>query len=135
MSADDLGKATERFEFFRIFGRRIKMRTLMKTSFAIGLVMSVIALGQDTMKQDGSTKQGTTQAEKNSKKVLIIWGTVAGDGQTVVGDKGKTWKVNNPDALKGHEGHHVRVTAQIETKRNEIHIVSVAMLKKHDETP
>jgi hypothetical protein len=38
----------------------------------------------------------------------------------------KVLNVSNPDALKGHEGHHVAVTGEVEG--NSIHIDSVKML-------
>src|ERR1700745_3050968 len=45
------------------------------------------------------------------------------DGKTFVSDKdNKTWKVSNPDALKGHEGHHVRVRAHVDADKDEIHV-------------
>ena len=36
-------------------------------------------------------------------------GTISQDGKTVVGDDGKSWTIANPDAVKGHEGHHVEL--------------------------
>lgn len=38
----------------------------------------------------------------------------------------KVLTVDNPDALKGHEGHHVAVTGHIDGDK--IHVESVAML-------
>jgi len=38
----------------------------------------------------------------------------------------KVLSVSNPEALKGHEGHHVAVTGEVEG--NSIHIDSVKML-------
>ena len=41
----------------------------------------------------------------------------------------KTWTVSNPEALKGHEGHHVIVKAQVNDGKKEIHVASVKMVK------
>src|SRR5215471_107807 len=81
---------------------------------------------QDTMKKDDSMKrddmkQDTMKCEKMSKATASIAGTVGNDGKTLVADKdGKSWKVSNPDALKGHEGHHVRVKAHVDADKDEI---------------
>ena len=113
------------------------MKKLMLLSLAIVLLMSLMALAQDTMKQDDSMKHDTMKSEKMSKKAVSISGKVADDGQTVVADKdGKTWKVSNPEALKGHEGHHVKVKAHVDADKDEIHVASVTMLKtkmKHND--
>ena len=37
-----------------------------------------------------------------------------------------TAKIDNPDALKGHEGHHIAVTGSV--KGDSIHIDSMKML-------
>ncbi len=69
------------------------MKKLVMLAFGIALMMSVTAFSQDTVKHE-NMKSDDAKAEKMSKRA--------------VSDKdGKTWKVSNPDALKGHEGHHV----------------------------
>ena len=53
-----------------------------------------------------------------------------GSGQPAVfvSDKGKKiFKIDNQDAVKGHEGHHVKVTGQI--NGDTLHVDSLAMLK------
>ena len=35
----------------------------------------------------------------------------------------------NPEALKGHEGHHVQVSAHVYADKGQIHVMSVKMLK------
>jgi pentapeptide MXKDX repeat protein len=111
------------------------MRSVVISLFAIALLMSVSAIAQDTMKQDDSMKhddmkQDATKSEKMSAKAMGVSGKVGDDGKTFVADKdGKTWKVSNPDALKGHEGHHVRVKARVDADKDEINISSVKMLK------
>ena len=60
-----------------------------------------------------------------------ISGKVSDDGKTFVSDKdNKSWTVSNPDALKGHEGHQVTVSANVYADKNEINVVSVEMGKK-----
>ena len=43
-----------------------------------------------------------------STKAAHITAKISDDGKTFVSDKdGKSWTISNPDAVKGHEGHHV----------------------------
>jgi len=41
----------------------------------------------------------------------------------------KSWDVMNPETLKGHEGHHVEVSAHVYADKGAIHVMSVKMLK------
>ena len=53
----------------------------------------------------------------------------AGANLVVVADKGdKIYNVDNQDALKGHEGHHVRVTGQ--DNNGTLHVDKVDMLSQ-----
>jgi hypothetical protein len=105
------------------------MNKLMVMVFAVAFMMSGTALSQDTMKHD-DMKSDNAKAEKMSKGAVSIVGKVGDDGKTVIRDKdNKTWKVSNPDVLKGHEGHHVRVRAHVDADKDEIHVTSVRMLK------
>ena len=40
----------------------------------------------------------------------------------------KVWAVENSEALKGHEGHHVKVTGHPDADKGTIHVMTVAML-------
>ena len=52
----------------------------------------------------------------------------------LVSDKdGKTWKVSNPDALKGHEGPMFRVRAHVDADKDKIHVTSREDVKERDE--
>jgi membrane protein implicated in regulation of membrane protease activity len=115
------------------------MKKPMLVSFALVLVMSLLALAQE-YPQSGATKQETPKAEKMSGKAVTVSGTVGADGTTFIDKDNKTWTVTNPEALKGHEGHEVTLTAHTDAAKNEVHVVSVKMGKakmkdtKKDET-
>jgi len=104
-------------------------------SLVLALLLSIGALGQDSMKKDDSMKrddmkQDTMKSEKMSPKTITLSGKVGDDGKTFVADRdAKSWKVSNPDALKGHEGHHVKVKAQVDADKDEIQVGSVKMIK------
>jgi hypothetical protein len=97
------------------------MRKLMKIFFALSLLMSVVAVAQDTMKQDNM------KADTSAKAVKVT-GKISDDGKTFVSDKdSKSWTISNPDAVKGHEGHHVTLTAHVYADKNEVHVMSLKM--------
>jgi hypothetical protein len=99
------------------------VKKLMIFSFVFALLMSTVAVAQDGMKQD-STKSDT------SMKTASVTGKISDDGKTFVNDKdSKSWTISNPDAVKGHEGHHVTLKAHLDTDKNEVHVVSLKMAK------
>jgi hypothetical protein len=59
-------------------------------------------------------------------------GTIKADGDKIrfVTDADqKDWEVINPETLKGHEGHHVQISAHVYAEKNSLHVMSVKMLK------
>lgn len=66
-----------------------------------------------------------SRTQQTQPQNLTITGT-SFDGKQFVSDTDmKIWTVTNPAALKGHAGHHVRITAQADTTkkrtRREVH--------------
>jgi hypothetical protein len=67
-------------------------------------------------------KGANDKAEACTKKCLA-----AGAKMVIVTDKDqKVLAVDNPDALKGHEGHHITVTGEM--KGDSIHVMSAKMV-------
>jgi hypothetical protein len=101
------------------------MKRLLILAVALSVMLTVAGFAQDMSKDSGMAKAAPAPL-KNIK------GTVTADGDklTFVSDKDKkSWEVANPEALKGHEGHHVEVSAQVYADKNQIHVMSVKMLK------
>lgn len=102
----------------------------MKKLFVLGLAFAIlagIAVAQSDMGKDQGMKNDTSA----SAPLKTIKGTVKTEGDKVsfVSDKdSKSWEVVNPEALKGHEGHHVQVSAHVYSDKNQIHVMSVKML-------
>lgn len=97
------------------------MRKLMKMFLALSLLMSVVAVAQY------NTKQDDMKADTSAKSVKVT-GKISDDGKSFVSDKdSKSWTISNPDAVKGHEGHHVTLTAHVYADKNEVHVVSLKM--------
>ena len=97
------------------------MKKLMNIFFALSLLMSVVLVAQDTMKQDTIKNDASTKAAS-------VTGKISDDGKTFVSDKdGKSWTISNPEAVKGHEGHHVALKAHVYADKNEVHVMSLKM--------
>ena len=100
------------------------MRKVLVMAFAI-----VALAGLNAWTQDAGNPQAGQQASSGKAKLMSITGTVSADGKALTGDKDqKSWTVQNPEALKGHEGHHVRVRAHVYSDKGEIHVMSVKMM-------
>ncbi|HXZ33305.1 MAG TPA: hypothetical protein VEH30_13575 [Terriglobales bacterium] len=104
----------------------------MKKLLVLFLALSVMSAGVVALAQDMSQTAGQTDKAAPAPPLKNIKGTVKADGDklTFVADKDqKSWDVINPEALKGHEGHHVEVSAHVYADKNAIHVMSVKMLK------
>jgi hypothetical protein len=85
-----------------------------------GSIISGSALAQD--------KMAATQSEHAtafSPKPLTVSGKVSQDGKTFLTDIDSEWSVANADALKGYEGHVVRVKCYVDTEKSSIKVLSV----------
>ena len=102
------------------------MKKLLVLLLAVGVIFSTVAFAQDSAGMSKSDDKAASAPLKNLK------GTVKADGDklTFVSDKDqKSWDVMNPEALKGHEGHHVELSAHVYADKNAIHVMSVKMMK------
>lgn len=103
------------------------MKKVMVCLLALTFSMGLTAFAQ----QDSTMSQ--VQADSGAKPPLMtLKGTVKADGDkySFVNDAdGKSWDVMNPETLKGHEGHHVQLSAHVYADKNTIHIMTVKMLK------
>jgi len=100
------------------------MRKLLVMSFAI-----VALAGVNAWTQDAGSSQTDQKMSSAKAKLISISGTVSDDGKSLTADKDqKSWTVQNPETLKDHEGHHVRVRAHVYADKGEIHVMSVKMI-------
>jgi hypothetical protein len=99
------------------------MKKLMTICFALVLLTFGVAMAQDNMQNDNMKADA-------SKKAVQVTGKIGDDGKTFVSDTdSKSWTITNPDAVKGHEGHHVTLTAHVYADKNEVHVMSLKMAK------
>ena len=98
----------------------------MKKIFLVvfGLVALICLKGLPQASAQTKPKAATT-----APKAMTIMGMVSADEKSFVRDKDKkSWTVANPEALKGHAGHHVSITAQVDAAKGEVTVKSVKMV-------
>jgi hypothetical protein len=109
------------------------MKKVMVCLLALTFTVSLTAFAQEAgTSQNNNMSQTQTDQMGAKAPLMTLKGTVKADGDKVafVNDKdGKSWDVMNPEELKGHEGHHVQLSAHVYNDKNSIHVMSVKMLK------
>ena len=90
--------------------------------------MVLVTLGgwahASAQKNDKSTDDSSAKAR------ITATGVVSNDGKKFIADKDKKeWTIDNPDAVKGDAGHHVRLEAD-ETRTDTLHVRSVKAMDK-----
>jgi len=107
------------------------MKTIGVALFAFALWLSLAAVAQDTGAQQPSGDQGSmSQGQMSGKKAHSkshLMGKISDDGKTLTDKSGQSWTIDNPDAVKGHEGHEVTLRGHVDTAANSIHVTSVKM--------
>lgn len=96
------------------------------------MVFSVMVLASlGGWAQTSSQKTEKSSTATTSGKAMNITGTVSSDAKMFVADKdNKSWKIDNPEELKAHEGHHVSLNANEDAATDSLHVNSVKMLGK-----
>jgi len=86
-------------------------------------LVPVAAFAQDSMKP-------SPDQTKPMAKTAHVVGKISEDGKSFVSDKdGKSWTIDNPEAVKGHEGHHVVLHATVDASAGSVHVNSLKMAK------
>jgi hypothetical protein len=102
------------------------MKKLLVCLLAISVFLSVAAVAQDHMGMDKKEKAADAPLK-------TLKGTIKADGDkyTFVNDKDqKSWDIMNPEAVKGHENHHISLSAHVYADKNAIHVMKVTMMKE-----
>jgi hypothetical protein len=89
---------------------------------------------QVSTQQKPETEPEPKPEPKPGKKLgtvgVHVTGKISDDGKTFVSDTdSKSWTIANPEAMKGHEGHHVTLTVRVDADKNEVHVTSLKMAK------
>lgn len=108
------------------------MRRLLVLALAVGVMCATFAVAQGNMSQSGGTSGKAAAAP-----LMKLKGTIKteGDKTVFVSDKDqKSWDIMNPEAVKGHEGHHVELSAHVYADKNQIHVMGVKMIKAKEKS-
>jgi len=116
------------------------MKRLVTLLFAFVITASLSLMAQEPAskdqtagdkKVDKAEKKESKAAEKGKAMSLTGW-VKDQDGKTMfVNDKDKqAWNIANPDAVKGHEGHHVKVKAKLNKSDHSVNVEKLTMLRK-----
>jgi hypothetical protein len=109
------------------------MRKVLVLCLAICFVFALTALAFDDMGKSTTVNGWITDAKCGAKganaggEACTKKCVAAGEKMVIVTDKdSKVLAVDNQDALKGHEGHHVAVTGTV--NGDSVHVNGVKML-------
>src|SRR5579864_7648543 len=97
------------------------MKSLLLAILFLCFALSIVALSQDAPNQAPRKTQAAAGA------LTTIMGTIIQDdgGKLRFVTDQRAWNVDNPETLKGHEGHYVRGRAHVYSDRDSIHITEV----------
>jgi len=118
------------------------MKRLLTLLFAFVITASLSMLAQEPAanpsgdkKVDKAEKKEAKAAAKDKSMSLTGW-VKEQDGKTVfINDKDKqAWNIENMDAVKGHEGHHVKVKAKLNEADHSVNVEKLSMLSKSKQT-
>ena len=96
------------------------MKPLLLVILSVCFVVSGAALTRDVR----THAPGKTQASAGAGLATMMGTVQDGDKLRFVTDQ-RVWNVYNPETLKGHEGHYIRVAAHLYPSKNSIHITDV----------
>lgn len=120
------------------------MRRVTAFLFAFLMTASVALVAQEPASKDQTSNDKKVQKAENKEakaaakdKTMSLTGWVKDqDGKTVfINDKDKqAWNISNLDAVKGHEGHHVKVKAKLNEADHSLDVEKVTMMRKGKQT-
>jgi hypothetical protein len=98
------------------------MKTFLLAFLSLCFAVGMVAVAQDL------PNEAPQKHQDPGIRLTSIMGTVRADGEklTFVTDQ-RAWNVDNPETIKGHEGHYVRVQAHVYADKDSIHITEVKM--------
>lgn len=101
------------------------MKRLVASVAVLALSLPIVAVAQDTTKQNNNQPNQSQQTQANAKDKNMS-GKVSSDGKTFTNDAdSKKYEVNNPDALKDYENKHVAVIVAVDPDTGDLHIIQV----------
>ena len=115
------------------------MKRLLTLLFALVITASLNLAAQEPAANQGANDKKVDKAEKKEAKAaekgkamsLTGWVKDEGGKTVFVNDKDKqSWSIENMDAVKGHEGHHVKVKAKLNESDHSLNVEKLTMMGK-----
>lgn len=98
--------------------------------FAILAFLALASYARQSSNPQSTDQKSATSSTANPP-LRTIAGKISDDGKTFTADKGgKQWTLKNPEDVKGHEGHHVKLQAHVYKDTNELHVMKVTMMNQ-----
>jgi hypothetical protein len=109
-----------------VANKELKMKRVLLSMVAAVVLLTFSAYAQSA--SQGSTDQSAGKTKAAKVPLKTIAGTISDDGKTFTADKDKKqWTIKNPEDVKGHEGHHVKLQAHVYADTSEVHVMKVTM--------
>lgn len=107
------------------------MKRALLLSMAVLALSGLSAGAADASKINGWISDSMCGAKHAGSGAACVKKCVEGGMAPVFVDEAKkaVWAIDNPDAVKGFYGDHVRVTATADTDRKSVHIETIAEVK------
>jgi|SRR3954470_14647036 hypothetical protein len=113
------------------------MKKIMLLTLAVCVVFTFSAFASNSTTVTGWVTDpacGAKHAKEGSEACVKSCSEKAGGKLAIVTDgDSKVWAVENSDALKGHEGHHVKITGTPNADKGTFKVENVAMLSTKTE--
>jgi uncharacterized protein HemX len=104
------------------------MKKLILGVLALTLTVWIVGRTQASAQQSDSQQNQANQNQTNANGNQNMSGSVSSNGKNFTNDKNnKDYKVDNPEALKGHEGQHVAVIVHVDPDTGVLHILQIAV--------
>jgi hypothetical protein len=111
------------------------MKFVSKKHLVAVLALSTLpafAAGADTVKVNGwvsDSQCGAAHGKSGPNPSCVAKCIQKGAKPIFVDDaKSDVWTIDDPDAVKGHYGHHIEATATVDASTKVVHITKVTML-------
>ena len=104
------------------------MKIAIFATLALGLMCSAFALPQD---QDRHDQQAQSNQHRVTRTNATGWVRKDGDNYVLENDKDQQrYRIQNSEAVREHEGHHVKVNARMHEDDRSLEVRSVKRLKE-----
>ncbi|HEV8131468.1 MAG TPA: hypothetical protein VGQ81_09455 [Acidobacteriota bacterium] len=106
------------------------MRKTIAISLLLVLVFSAFALAAAKKGNwTGTISDDKCFAAKKKHDPACVEKCLAGGGKAVLVVGKNAYTITNADAIKGHEGHHVKVTGELDAAKKELTVEKVEMVQ------